>query len=722
LLGEFLHNPDSKLTDEDVKEFYEKNKDKIDSAKVDKAIEESRKVFDDLIVRVNERLREQGMKEIPYRKGYFPHFTEDKQSPIAKLFNWKTKNNDIPTDIAGMTEQFNPNRSWQSFNKQRTSDVTDYSFTKGLDSYVQGALDWVYHIEDIQKRRAFENYIRYIHSEKGTQDRIDAIRKNEEYDADEMQDQIDLVMAEAKNPLNNFVVDLRAGTNTLANKKSSMDRSMEEATNRKFYSTMTNISNRVSANMVAGSISSALTNFIPITQSWGQVSPKSSLKAMGDTIRSAFSDDGMVDKSDFLTNRLRKADNLYKSGWDKVSDKIGLLMDAVDGFASQTVWRSKYLENISNKMSEAEAIRNADEFAENVMAGRSRGNMPTIFDSKNPLIKTLTAFQLEVANQYGYMLKDMPQDMKNESTAKLMKGYATMFLGAYAYNALYSSLTGRDAAFDPIRIIQELLGDLFDDEEETNALDALTGLTENILDETPFFGGLLGGGRIPIASALPYDGLLEAVTGTMEDVANRDWKSLTEEWMNPVYYLALPMAGGQIRKTTKGLQMFDDDLPIDGSYTNSGKLRFAVEDTPLKRAQAAVFGQYASKEARDYFDNGRSPMAPAKYMMSTLITDDINAYRKYARELSSIEADKDKSGNAISGSRKRKVAAYINGLDLDYNAKIILFKSVYNSDHRYNRQIIKYINGMEDLSFAEKASILESLGFTVYDNGVVRWG
>ena len=805
MLGELRHNPDTTLTEDVVNEFYKKHKDSIDTAKVDKAIEMARKTYDELLERVNAVLREQGMKEIPYRKGYFPHFTEEKQGWLAKLLNWKVRNNEIPTDIAGLTEQFNPDRSWQSFNKQRKGDVTDYSFTKGLDAYVQGSLDWVYHIEDIQKRRALENHIRYIHSEQGVKDRIEAINNNDQLDADEAQDQIDLVYREAGNPLNNFVTDLRAGTNTLAGKKSSLDRGMEELTNRKVYSVMTNISNRVSANMVAGSVSSALTNFIPITQSWGVVSPISSLRAMGETIRSTFRDDGMVGKSDFLTNRLRKADNLYKGTWDKVSEKVGALMEAIDSFTSQTVWRSKYMENMANGMSESAAIKDADRFAENVLAGRSRGNMPTIFDSKNPAVKMLTAFQLEVANQYGYMFKDMPQDVKNESKANLVKGYATMFVGAYIYNALYSSITGRDAAFDPIGIIEELLRDIgwLGDDEEEEPVDAVMNLAENILQEVPFVGGLLGGGRVPISSALPYDGnITDMIEGASRLVVEGDTSDLTSEWLKPLYYVALPMGGGQIKKTVQGLAMFDDDLPISGSYTQSGKLRFPVEDTFLNRAKAAVFGQYSSKNARDYFDNGYAPLGdkqiqefvdvdipirdyweyrdglkdqstvaekfdyiagldlpidkknilinnavdrkedvdmtnyddfadyeefdwatknPEQYMVSKAVTQDVSKFMEYTDALNEIKSDKDKSGATISGSRKKKVVAWLNEQDMEYGAKLILYKMEYPSDTQYNRTIIEYLKSKNELSQVEKLAILMKLGFSVDSNGNIRW-
>lgn len=840
MLGELRHNPDTTLTEDVVKQFYEKNKNKIDTEKVDNAIGMARQLYDSLLERTNAVLREQGMKEIPYRKGYFPHFTAEKQGLLAKIFNWKSRDDEIPTSVAGMTEEFNPNRSWQSFNKERKTDVTDYSFKQGFDHAVPGFLDWIYHMPDIQRRRAVENYIRYTHSEEGVKERIKKIRANEEYDAEEMQAQIDLVYQEARNPLNNFVTDFRARTNTLAGKKSSLDRGMEEMANRKAYSVMTNISSRVTANMVVGSVSASLTNFIPITQSWGQVSPISSLRAMGDTIRSTFRDDGVTNKSDFLTNRLRKAEKLHKTGWDKVIEKVAIPMEAIDSFTSQTVWRSKYLENISNGMSENEAIKNADQFAENVIAGRSRGNMPTIFESKNPVTKAFTAFQLEVANQYAYMFKDLPQDVKEHRIGKLTKGYAAIFIGAYAYNALYSSLVGRDVAFDPIGIIEELLRDLFgdddDEDEENKIVGALEGLADNLLENTPFVGGIFGGGRVPISSALPYEGIPEMIEGIPKDIEEGNLKGLFKEMLNPLVYLGLPVGGGQIKKTVQGLGMFDDDLPVSGSYTDSGNLRYPVEETFGNKLQAALFGQYANKNARDYFDNERAPLKkkqieeyidldlpiadywkyreglaeqdtveekldyidsldlpiskknimannvtdrkdpidmtnyddfdslaefdfatknpekyeffeksgityaayangdedakraynwayenPEKYIVSQAVASDVVEYRKWASELNDLTGDKDEDGKTINGSRKEKVIDYINHMDADYGAKIILFRTQYTSDDTYNSEIVEYLNNRDDISYDEMVTILQELDFTVYPDGTVVW-
>lgn len=714
MLGELRHNPETTLTPEVVQEYYKKHSKKIDTAKVEKIISMARNTYDSLFEGINERLREQGMKEIEYRKGYFPHLPNE-VGPVAKFFervlNWKAINNEIPTSIAGMTETFTPHKTYQSFDKSRKSDRTEYSFTKGMDAYVRGALDWIHHLENYQRRRTFENYIRYIHSSEGVQKRIDEIMHSDQYDGDTVWEAVDAVYAEAKNPLHNFVQDLRRGTNAIMNKKSAIDRGTEAMINRSVYSVVSNLSSRVTANMVAGSLSSALTNFIPITQSWAVVSPRQSVIAMGETIRNTVYDDGTIEKSTFLTNRLREAENLYKTFWDKAGEKVTYLMKAIDSFTSQTVWRSKYNTNIESGMSEAEAIADADIFAENVIGGRSRGNMPTIFEAKNPVAKMFTAFQLEVANQYGYMLKDLPQDVGAKAKGNLIKGYGTMFVGAYVYNMLYSALTGRDSAFDPIGIIQGLLEDLDDNEEPEDYADTALQFAEDVVQEVPFIGGLLGGGRIPLSSAMPYGGIQEAFTNTVTDIANEDYKTLTAEWLTPLAYTLLPVGGGQAKKTIQGLQMFfpGEDRPVTGSYTDSGNLRFPVEATPWNVAQAALFGQWASPNAREYFDEQRMPLSPKQTQEYVDVGLPISDYWEYREGLSGLSTLSEKGD-------------YINSLPLTTEQKNILINNVTDRKEPIDMTGADQYPSFEEFDFAmqnpKKYQFLQSIGvdYSTYNN------
>ena len=442
-----------------------------------------------------------------------------------------------------------------------------------------------------------------------------------------------------------------------------------------------------------------MTNVIPMVQSWHEVSPVYTVKGLGDFVRSAIKDDGMVSKSDFLTNRLMEEEKLFQTGWDKVTDKVGIMMQVVDGITSQTVWRSKYLQNLSEGMSESAAIKDADQFAKNLMAGRSRGNAPTIFDAKNPLAKMFTAFQLEVANQYGYMFEDVPQDSKN--MGRMIKGYATAFLGAYAYNALYSTLVGRDAAFDPIGIIEDLMKGLFDDEEEPE--DVLMDFGEDILQEVPFVGGLLGGGRVPLSSAFPYSGYDNPFESMLSDLSEG---KVSKEWLKPLYYLAMPVAGGQIKKTIEGLSMFSDDLPIAGSYTESGNLRFPVEDTFGNRVKAAMFGQYASQNARDYFDNNRSALKPdqiEEFMSSGMQIQDYWDYREGLKGLDKISEQAD----------------YINSLDLPIDTKNLLFNN--QSDRETYTDLTNYDDyyNFEEFDWAtknpEKYEFFNEIGINYFD-------
>jgi hypothetical protein len=124
---------------------------------------------------------------------------------------------------------------------------------------------------------------------------------------------------------------------------------------------------------------------------------------------------------------------------------------------------------------------------------------------------------------------------------------------------------------------------------------------------------------------------------------------------------------------------------------------------------------WGNKEEYDYaFEH------PENYAVAKAVGG-YEAFRGYSSELYDIKADKDSKGKSISGSRKEKVLDYVNGLDIDYGEKLILFKSEYNADDTYNYEIIDYLNGREDISYEEMATILKKLGFTVSANGDISW-
>lgn len=709
MIGEYTYNPESKISNEIIQKFYEKNKKKIDIDKCNNAVEEFRNIYDELFEKINTTLLENGYKPVEYRKGYFPHFIEDKaESVIGKMaekLGWRIKKDTLPTDIAGITDTFKPGKAWTSFSQQRTGDATDYNALKGFDNYIRGAMDVIYHTEDIQKLRALENEIRYQYSEDGIKEKINEIYANNELDIAEQQEQISNILDDVKNaPMGNLVTELKNYTNNLANKKATGDRGMEEFWSRETYSIMSNIQNRVSANMVGANISSALTNFIPITQAWSQTSTKNLMRGIKESIAIQFKDDGFADSSTFLTNRTKNADRLYKTGLDTVNDKLGFIFDKVDEFTSNVIVRAKYYDNIEKGMTVQNAMDSADEFAKDVIAGRSKGDMPTVFNKKNPVAKLFTAFQLEVNNQYGYMFKDIPMDLGGEAKEKLVGAFVKMFLGAFFYNMLAEEITGRKSAFSPIDIAIDSYKTATN--ENLGLGEKVTSIGGDLIGEAPFLGGVAGGGRLPIQAALPSASDTVSSVADLFDMNVENKTSaintLKKELSKPLYYVALPFAGGQLKKTIEGLSMYNEDLLIPGSYTNSGKLRYTVSEDLGTKIKAGSFGQYSVKEAKEYFDEGYSPLTEKQTQELVELDIPMSDYRQYKNKLKEIDKIKQDEIDDDTSKLEMKLD-YINGLELSNEQKNILANNTTTRKEKIDMSKYDEYSGLDEMDFAIKS-------------------
>lgn len=191
----------------------------------------------------------------------------------------------------------------------------------------------------------------------------------------------------------------------------------------------------------------------------------------------------------------------------------------------------------------------------------------------------------------------------------------------------------------------------------------------------------------------------------------------------------------QINEMSKYALNNYSDVKIEGNYATIGTKEYRLktdsdgaeswtkitDDQKTKqRNVSSALGITASeywsnKTEYDYaYDN------PGKYATITSITD-YDTYTTYSKEISNIKSDKDSKGNSITDSRKKKVFAYINNLDLEFEQKVILAKMQYPSYNQYNNEILNYLNKNNDINYNEKILILKQLGFTVGENGKVRW-
>ena len=106
--------------------------------------------------------------------------------------------------------------------------------------------------------------------------------------------------------------------------------------------------------------------------------------------------------------------------------------------------------------------------------------------------------------------------------------------------------------------------------------------------------------------------------------------------------------------------------------------------------------------------------------LNNLINVGISAKEYIKFDFQSFESDVDSRGNAVSGSRKKKIISYVNSLNLTAVQKAILIKSKYSSFTQYDRQIFQYIN-KQNLSFLSKARLVKKLGFTQFDKQILSY-
>lgn len=747
--------------------------------------------YERYIDQANEVLTKLGFDPIPKRKDYMRHFQElnDAFSRFGIPFNAQSMEEHVlPTDINGLTEFWSPQKSFFANTQPRKGLRTEYDAITGIDGYLSGIANLIFHTEDIQRGRAFEEMIR----ERFGQENADEVLENtpeEERPAllEKIQD----------NHLSNYAAWVHEWTNNIAGKKNKIDRSVESMFGRRAFSFLDTTRKQVGANMIGFNIASSLTNLIAPVQAISKTNKIAVAKGTLDTFKNIVKKDGFVDQNAFLTSRFG-TDMLSKTPWQKIQDAGYVFMKGVDHFSSNLIVRSKYNELISKGMSEKEAHAEAGKFAARIMGDRTKGANAALYNSK--LIGLVTQFQLEVNNQLYSMLYDTAHESKEKAQGNTLKMAAGMtftlgqlFAFTHLFGQAFEGVAGYNPTFDVVGIIQTLFGIGGDDEEDKPFSERAEAATLQLLKSLPYTSTFTGG-RIPIGQAFPAKQL---VTG--KDEYGND-KSRPDTLKETLPYYVLPAGYSQIKKTTKGLGMFDDDLPVAGSYTDSGNLRFPVEDTLPNKAQAAVFGQWANKNAQDYIDNERAPLKekqieeykelklpiadywkireglkdkkttgekvdyiadlklpvakknilvnnavnrkeeidmedyddfgsfaefdfamknPEKYAMSQVVGG-YKKYTKYSDTLYNIKANKDENGESVRNSRKLKVVNYINGLEIPDVEKYILFKSEYNSDDTYNREILDYLYGRDDITQEQRGYILKQLGFEV-SGDTVYW-
>lgn len=665
----------------------------LDKEKITAAVEEFRKIYDELFSLMNQVRIRNGYEPVDYRHGYFPHFDDAKgESLLGRAFkaaNMKdvplkdrlavlvgkgldvnTEVNALPTSISGLTHTFKPGIRWVGNIMQRQGFDTTFDAVQGFDRYIEGVSDVIYHTDDIQRLRALASQIRYRTTEPGIQAQVDAIRADPGLSEDKKDTDVRAKLEEGKYELSNYVNNIEEYTNLLANKRSTMDRGVEQFIGRDYYNFAKALENRVAANMVAVNPGSWLTNFIPISQAWAEVSAGDILTSMRDTLSAMVKDDGFRTKSDFLTNRMG-SDPLVLSWTQDASKILTKPMEWIDMFTSETVVRARYNSNLKLGMSEPAAMEEADSFAASLIADRSKGALPTIFESRNPFTKLFTQFQVEVNNQLSYLYRDLPRNLKERGKKSLAVALLKFMLGAWLYDELYEAIVGRRPALDPLNMLNELSGDLFGyalpntielavdmitgndvslATERTDAATALANFGKELGGQLPFIGGpVFDGGRLPIQSA----------------------------FKDPLAYLLLPFGGGQLSKFVNGVNAVAEGGVYGEDAEGNPTLKYPVERNVKDALTAMVFGTTSTKGGQEWIDRGFSRLtAKQTAAYAALLGGGIDAYDAFdvVMDIKGTEKTETQSANDI---KREKISA----LDISDELKATLYSNLITDDY-----------------------------------------
>ena len=514
--------------------------------------------------------------------------------------------------------------------------------------------------------------------------------------------------------------------NKLAGKQLFNDRSMEREVGRTSLNVGRKLVSTFARANVAGNLSSSLNQTAQLPLIAGELGPKYVAEAIGDIARGKTKGD-FADRSDFLTEK-RGIRYLTSTKGDKITEALFWPLERMDYLMSTIAVRGRYRKELAEGKSEKEALRAADRWGRDVMGSRSKGTAPLTFQSKNLISQMVNLFQVEALNSWEHVSQDIFGPGLREMEAKLGKKEASRrlagiivgtLLGAFLLNRVdEESYGGTPAQFDVLGLLagflasgnglttNEQLGVWFDDVWQKMTGERLFGTDEdagndkfnlaaaaedtlyNISNDVPYMrnvSGLLGVGDQTLPMPDLY-GTAKGIGGAFADAAEGDMRSFSEEIARQLMGLAgdtLP-GGRQAEKTAQGIEA----VARGGSYKGSGdskRLQYPVEsplEDPWTALRAAIFGKNALPESRTYWAAGGKALSAAQTRLYEDLVDS-GLSRKRAYEIlkrfndatADLEADRDKNGNPIGGSKKEKIVKEINKLPLSRKQKNMLYLS-----------------------------------------------
>lgn len=650
---------------EDTKEsrlaFYELLKGKgknLDVEKCRAAVTVFRECYNLYYDAINEFLVMHGYKPIGFQKNYMPRLQKEADvSALRERLNAlgiETEEvTELPAEIAGRTETFKPGKKYNPFFEHRTSKENknvQYDALGGFDSYITYLSEVLYHTDDIQKLRTLAGALRERYASGAVSKNIAAL-KEQLYSPDPDKSFADieakLTAAYDEVKLNNYfgtyATWLDDYTNNIAGKQSRADREMEALFGRRVLNLGKKLNNIYASAVISGNISSALKQGVQIPFATIECGRLNMVRALIDMLpgNNRLNKTAEFDKkSTFLAG---------KRGVDYASELTlrekgralgGYFFEKTDIFVTRLILRAKFFEVIHSNPSISfdEAVREADRYISAMVGNRMKGSKPVLFNAKNVIYRTATAFQLENLNIVEYAIHDIPEKYRQygkihgvfRMRVKILRDLLSALVEVFLWNRLYQMILGQTPVpGDMIGILADSLGagwnltgneyllSLIDDlldaiagkrmlgtenrraNEKFNGWEALNQAKSDILDDIPIASNvfsMLGwsDGKL----ALPKFG---APGKVLDDAKNGDFNA-KKIWGYLFQDAAQWFPGGtQLNKSKRGIELIQNK----GMYSSSGKLMFASDMNMWDSIRAVLFGPTANEKYRESFFGGR---------------------------------------------------------------------------------------------------------------------
>ena len=715
---------------------------RVDNVKVENAVAKYKSMFDQFYDAINDFLVAHGYEPIGFIKGYAPHIQpENNQNLLNKSLQAMGINTDVtrlPSSIAGLTADYRPNKRWNPYFLQRTSDITQYDIASAYESYVDYMSDVLYHTDDIMRVRQAANYFRRTYAPdeirenlswaeelryRSTDDKAAFLRDHDVISktsamtpgdiSQAMDEYVDKLYEDITRTTkySELVSYLDNYANILAGKQSMADRGWEYSSGR----TILNLGNKLvrafGRAQVAGNLSSALNQTAQLPQIYAELGTKNTAQAIADIWSGKLRRAGWAQESDFLTGK-KGIDYLVTDPADMVVSAMFKPAEFMDGFVSTVAVRGKYLQEIQAGKSEQEAMKAADAWGKSVMGSRAKGSRPLTFEAKNPVAQMVNIFQVEAINSWEHLTQDLPRDFraiertkgKTAAAAALAGVIVKMLLAAFLLNrAAEETYGGTPAPFDILGLSANFIasGEGLTTNEwlrtvMDNGWERLTG--ERLFDTDPealegdFNWGAAAedfaynaSNDIPYLrnvtgllglgdETLPLPDLYGAGEGIVNAVANNGLLSMETLAALGAAAAEFLPGGRQLSKTAQGLETILRGGRYYG-YGDKARMQYPVEGDFFNVVRALMFGNSALEETNEFYASGESGLSAAQ----TKLYEDLVAAGADGMELYRGIQDYRAASNdedLSSLERGRQERDIIRALDLTDEQKLALYSGL----------------------------------------------